>query len=56
MKKTVQKFIGDAIAQALKSGAQPCGTLAVSPLADHLTIEPRAITPRPNSGGSNIFG
>jgi len=39
MKKTVQKFIGDAIAQALKSGAQPSGTLAVSPLADHLTIE-----------------
>jgi ATP-dependent Clp protease ATP-binding subunit ClpB len=27
MKKTVQKFIGDAIAQALKSGAQPSGTL-----------------------------
>jgi ATP-dependent Clp protease ATP-binding subunit ClpA len=40
MKKTVQKFIGDAIRQALKSGAQPSGTLAVSPLADHLTIEP----------------
>jgi ATP-dependent Clp protease ATP-binding subunit ClpA len=40
MKKTVQKFIGDAIAHALKSGAQPNGTLAVSPLADHLTIEP----------------
>jgi ATP-dependent Clp protease ATP-binding subunit ClpB len=40
MKKTVQKFIGDAIAHALKSGAQPSGTLAVSPLADHLTIEP----------------
>ena len=40
MKKTVQKFIGDAIAQALKSGAQLSGTLAVSPLADHLTIEP----------------
>jgi ATP-dependent Clp protease ATP-binding subunit ClpA len=40
MKKTVQKFIGDAIADALKSGAQPSGTLAVSPLADHLTIEP----------------
>ena len=40
MKKTVQKFIGDAIAQALKSRAQPSGTLAVSPLADHLTIEP----------------
>ena len=40
MKKTVQKFIGDAIAQALKSRAQPSGTLAVSPLADHLTIKP----------------
>ena len=40
MKRTVQKFIGDAIAQALKSGAQLSGTLAVSPLADHLTIEP----------------
>ena len=40
MKKTVQKFIGDAIAHALKSGAQFSGTLAVSPLADHLTIEP----------------
>ena len=39
MKKTVQKFIGDAIRQALKSGASPSGTLAVSPLADHLTIE-----------------
>jgi len=40
MKKMVQKFIGDAIAHALKSGAQLSGTLAVSPLADHLTIEP----------------
>jgi len=40
MKKMVQKFIGDAIAHALKSGAQFSGTLAVSPLADHLTIEP----------------
>lgn len=40
MKKTVQKFIGDAIAQALKSRAQPSGTLAVSPLANHLTIKP----------------
>ena len=39
MKKTVQKFIGDAIRQALKSGASPSGTLGVSPLADHLTIE-----------------
>ena len=42
MKKTVQKFIGDAIRQALKSDASPSGALAVSPLADHLTIEPRA--------------
>jgi ATP-dependent Clp protease ATP-binding subunit ClpA len=40
MKKIVQKFIGDAIARALKSGAQLSGTLAVSPLTDHLTIEP----------------
>ena len=40
MKKTVQKFIGDAIRQALKSGSKHSGTLAVSPLADHLTIEP----------------
>jgi ATP-dependent Clp protease ATP-binding subunit ClpA len=40
MKKTVQKFIGDAIAQALKSRIQPSGTLAVSPLANHLTIKP----------------
>jgi ATP-dependent Clp protease ATP-binding subunit ClpA len=40
MKKMVQKFIGDAIRQALKSGAQFDGTLAVSPLADHLTIVP----------------
>ena len=40
MKKTVQKFIGDAIRQALKSGSKHNGTLGVSPLADHLTIEP----------------
>ena len=40
MKNTVQKFIGDAIAQALKSREQSSGTLAVSPLADHLTIKP----------------
>ena len=48
MKKTVQKFIGDAIRQALKFGASPSGTLAVSPLADHLTIE----LSRPNVGAS----
>jgi ATP-dependent Clp protease ATP-binding subunit ClpA len=40
MKKTVQRLIGDAIRQALKSGASPSGALAVSPLADRLTIEP----------------
>jgi ATP-dependent Clp protease ATP-binding subunit ClpB len=40
MKKVVQKFIGDAIRQALKSGSKPCGALTVSPLADHLSIEP----------------
>jgi ATP-dependent Clp protease ATP-binding subunit ClpA len=40
MKKIVQKFIGDAIRHALKSGTRPSGTLAVSPLADHLIIEP----------------
>jgi ATP-dependent Clp protease ATP-binding subunit ClpA len=39
MKKRV-KFIGDAIRRALKSGASPCGELAMSPLADHLTIDP----------------
>ena len=39
MKRTVQKFIGDAIRQALKSNATPNGILAVSPLADQLTIE-----------------
>ena len=39
MKKTVQKFIGDAISQALKSGSKHSGALAVSPIADHLTIE-----------------
>ena len=40
MKNTVQKFIGDAIRQALKSGSKHSGTLGVSPLADHLTIDP----------------
>ena len=39
MKKTVQKFIGDAISQALKSDASSGGTLVISPIADHLTIE-----------------
>lgn len=39
MKRTVQKFIGDAIRHALKSGASANGRLAVSPIADHLAIE-----------------
>jgi ATP-dependent Clp protease ATP-binding subunit ClpA len=39
MKKTVQKFIGDAIRQALKSHASSSGVLVISPIADHLTIE-----------------
>ena len=40
LKRTAQKFIGDAIRQAIKSGAPHSGVLSVSPLADHLTIEP----------------
>jgi ATP-dependent Clp protease ATP-binding subunit ClpB len=40
MKKTVQKFIGDAISQALKSDASSSGTLVISPMAHYLTIEP----------------
>ncbi len=39
MKRTVQKFIGDAIRQALKSGGLPCGTLAVSSKNDGLMID-----------------
>jgi ATP-dependent Clp protease ATP-binding subunit ClpA len=39
MKRTVQKFIGDAIRESLKAGAQPSGTLAVSPLNDRLIIQ-----------------
>jgi len=38
MKKTVQKFIGDAVRQALKARKSPTGTLAVSPQADQLTF------------------
>lgn len=38
MKKTVQKFMGDAIRQAIKSGYDPTGTLTVSSLCDTLTI------------------
>jgi hypothetical protein len=39
MKKTVQKFIGDAIRESLKAGTLPSGTLAVSPLNDRLVIQ-----------------
>jgi ATP-dependent Clp protease ATP-binding subunit ClpB len=38
MKKMVQKFIGDAIRDALKSNATPSGILTVSPLNDRLRI------------------
>lgn len=40
MKKAVQKFMGDAIRQALKFGKAPKGTLLLSTHADELTIEP----------------
>ena len=40
MKKTVRKFIGDAIREALKSGSKHSGALTVSPVADHLIIQP----------------
>ncbi len=39
MKKTVQKFVGDAIRHAIKSGSSPKGTLTVSSLYDALKIE-----------------
>ncbi len=39
MKRTVQKFIGDAIRHALKSGCRPTGTLAVAAPSDALTIQ-----------------
>jgi ATP-dependent Clp protease ATP-binding subunit ClpA len=39
MKKTVQKFIGDAIRESLKTGRPPSGTLDVSPLSDRLIVQ-----------------
>lgn len=39
MKRTTQKFIGDAISLALKSRREPTGILAVSPLDDQLVFE-----------------
>ena len=38
MKKTVQKFIGDAVRDAMKAGAPSSGVLTVSPLNDRLII------------------
>ena len=42
MKKSVQKLLGDAIRQALKSAKPPLGTIAVSPSHDRLTLAPRS--------------
>jgi ATP-dependent Clp protease ATP-binding subunit ClpA len=39
LKKMMQKFIGDAIRDAMKAGAQPSGVLAVSLLSDRLMIQ-----------------
>jgi ATP-dependent Clp protease ATP-binding subunit ClpA len=39
MRKTVEKFIGDAVRDALKSGAQSSGILTVSTLNDRLIIQ-----------------
>jgi ATP-dependent Clp protease ATP-binding subunit ClpA len=38
MKKTVQKFFGDAVRDALKTGVPSSGVLAVSPHNDRLII------------------
>jgi ATP-dependent Clp protease ATP-binding subunit ClpA len=39
LKKMMQKFIGDAVRDAMKAGAQPSGVLAVSLLSDRLMIQ-----------------
>jgi ATP-dependent Clp protease ATP-binding subunit ClpB len=39
LRKTVQKFIGDAICDTIKSSAPASGVLAVSPLNDRLRFE-----------------
>lgn len=39
MKKTAQKFMGDAVIEAMKSGGEPRGTLILSSSADSLTIQ-----------------
>jgi len=46
MKRTMQKFIGDAIRDALKGDNSPSGDIIVSPHADHLAIRPRVIACR----------
>jgi hypothetical protein len=38
MRKTAQKFIGDAVRDAMKAGALSSGVLLVSPLNDRLMI------------------
>jgi hypothetical protein len=38
MRKTVQKFIGDAVRDALKSNVYPSGTLAVGSSNNQLAI------------------
>jgi hypothetical protein len=38
MKKTVQKFIGDALLEVIKTGKSPSGILKFSPQNDSLTI------------------
>ncbi len=38
MKKTVQKFLGDAIRQSIKSSVEPTGMIEISPSNDTLTI------------------
>ena len=61
MKRAVQKFIGDAIRDALKSGEPPSGTLAVSSESDCLRISPRVafqgtVAARNFSNAANVSG
>ncbi len=43
MKRTVQKFVGDALRMALKAGMTPCGSLTVDPRCDLLKIDAQAV-------------
>ncbi len=60
MKRTVQKFIGDAIKEALKSGVASSGTLAVSSDNNCLRISPRVYqrttAARNFSNAANVSG